>query len=100
MDWDARYKRFRPVFEAFDARGNNNPVDSAEYHQAWINATKGLLDRHMAIYLYNPHLKKIFFEDIGSNSVRVTGLSSGDIVVTAGVHKLHEGQKIKLMEDE
>ena len=46
------------------------------------------------------HLKKIFFEDIGRNSVRVTGLSSGDIVVTAGVHKLHEGQKIKLMEDE
>ena len=46
------------------------------------------------------HLKKIFFEDIGSNSVRVTGLSGGDIVVTAGVHKLHEGQKIKLMEDE
>ena len=46
------------------------------------------------------HLKKIFFEDIGSNSVRVTGLSAGDIVVTAGVHKLHEGQKVRLMEDE
>lgn len=68
VDWDARYKRFRPVFEAFDARGNNNPVDSAEYHQAWINATKGLLDRHMGIFLYNPHLKKIFFVRPASNS--------------------------------
>lgn len=45
------------------------------------------------------HLKKISFEDIGNNAVRVSGLSAGDIVVTAGVHKLYEGQKIRLMED-
>lgn len=46
------------------------------------------------------HLKKISFKDIGNNAVRVIGLSNGDIVVTAGVHKLHEGQKVRLMEDE
>ena len=46
----------------------------------------------------NPNAK-ISFEDIGNNAVRVSGLSAGDIVVTAGVHKLYEGQKIRLMED-
>jgi len=46
------------------------------------------------------HLKNITFENTGNNSVRVKGLSLGDIVVTAGVHKLHEGQKVRLTEDE
>ena len=46
------------------------------------------------------HLQNITFENTGNNSVRVKGLSLGDIVVTAGVHKLHEGQKVRLTEDE
>lgn len=46
------------------------------------------------------HLKNITFENTGNNSVRVKGLSLGDTVVTAGVHKLHEGQKVRLTEDE
>lgn len=46
------------------------------------------------------HLQNITFENTGNNSVRVKGLSLGDTVVTAGVHKLHEGQKVRLTEDE
>ncbi|WP_027407055.1 efflux RND transporter periplasmic adaptor subunit [Anaerovibrio sp. RM50] len=45
-------------------------------------------------------LKDIKFEEIGDNSVRVMGLNVGDIVVTAGVHKLRQGQKVRLMEDQ
>ena len=45
-------------------------------------------------------LKEIKFEEIGDNSVRVMGLNVGDIVVTAGVHKLRQGQKVRLMEDQ
>ena len=43
-------------------------------------------------------LKNITFEKIGNNSVRVMGLNVGDIVVTAGVHKLRQGQKVRLAE--
>ena len=46
------------------------------------------------------HLKNITFENTGNNSVRVKGLSVGDTVVISGVHKLHEGQTVRLMEDE
>ncbi|MBE6098933.1 MAG: efflux RND transporter periplasmic adaptor subunit [Anaerovibrio sp.] len=46
------------------------------------------------------HLKNITFDNTGNNSVRVKGLSLGDIVVIAGVHKLHERQKVRLTEDE
>ena len=35
----------------------------------------------------------------GDNQVRVTGLTDGDIVVTAGVHKLREGQEVRLGDD-
>lgn len=46
------------------------------------------------------HLKNITFENTGNNSVRVKGLSVGDTVVISGVHKLHEGQQVRLTEDE
>ncbi|ORT98881.1 RND efflux membrane fusion protein [Anaerovibrio sp. JC8] len=45
-------------------------------------------------------LKDIKFEKIGDNSVRVMGLNVGDIVVIAGVHKLRQGQQVRLMEDQ
>lgn len=45
-------------------------------------------------------LKDVTFEKIGNNSVRVMGLNLGDIVVTAGVHKLRQGQKVRLAEDD
>ncbi|WP_363317146.1 efflux RND transporter periplasmic adaptor subunit [Anaerovibrio sp.] len=45
-------------------------------------------------------LRNIKFENIGNNTVQVMGLAKGDIVVTAGVHKLREGQKVRLAEDE
>ena len=40
-------------------------------------------------------LKNISTADFENNSVKVRGLSSGDIVVVAGVHKLREGQAVR-----
>lgn len=41
-------------------------------------------------------LKDITVQDFGDNSVKVTGLTKGDVVVTAGVHMLSEGQKVRV----
>ena len=40
--------------------------------------------------------KKITVREFKSNSVTVDGLQSGDIVVTAGVNKLRENQKVQV----
>ena len=53
IDWDARYAKFLPIFQEFDAHG----VDSAEYRKAWYELTKGFLDHHMLLVLYNPNGK-------------------------------------------
>lgn len=45
-------------------------------------------------------LKKVQIEPAQDNTVKVTGLENGDIVVTAGVHKLREGTKVRLMDGE
>ena len=41
------------------------------------------------------HLKNIRVLRFGKSSVLVEGLASGDTVVTAGVHKLREGQEVR-----
>lgn len=41
------------------------------------------------------HLKNITVKRFGSSTVMVEGLSPSDIVVTAGVHKLREGQEVR-----
>lgn len=41
-------------------------------------------------------LKDVTVQGFGDNSVKVTGLNRGDIVVTAGVHQLREGQKVRV----
>lgn len=43
-------------------------------------------------------LKDVQVISLGSNEVHVTGLNQGDTVVTAGVHKLYEGEAVKLMD--
>lgn len=43
-------------------------------------------------------LKDIEVESFGKNDVRVKGLNEGDVVVTAGVHKLFTGQDVKLLD--
>ena len=43
--------------------------------------------------------KAVTVEDLGDDKVRVTGLAAGDLVVTAGVHKLHEGQSVRTEAD-
>ena len=43
-------------------------------------------------------LKDINVVSFGKNDVQVTGLNEGDIVVTAGVHKLFAGQNVKLLD--
>ena len=39
-------------------------------------------------------LKAVTVSDFGDNTVKVTGLSQGDVVVTAGVHMLSEGETV------
>ena len=43
--------------------------------------------------------KSVMVESLGDDKVQVTGLAAGDIVVTAGVHKLHEGQTVRTEAD-
>ena len=42
------------------------------------------------------HPQDVTVKNFDGNNVLVEGLSNDDIVVTAGVHKLREGQKVKL----
>ena len=41
-------------------------------------------------------LKSVQISAFGDNQVRVEGLNAGETVVTAGVHKLREGQKVRI----
>ncbi len=41
-------------------------------------------------------LREVSVDSFGANEAIVRGLESGDIVVTAGVHKLHEGEEVRL----
>ena len=43
-------------------------------------------------------LKDVKVNAFGKNDVEVTGLNEGDVVVTAGVHKLFAGQDVKLLD--
>lgn len=43
-------------------------------------------------------LKDIRMEPAEKNNVRIVGLSNGDTVVIAGVHKLRAGEKVRLMD--
>jgi hypothetical protein len=52
VDWDERYEKFRPVFEAFDARPANNPVTQSEYWEAYTGLFEGLLDHHLTGRFY------------------------------------------------
>lgn len=40
-------------------------------------------------------LREVTVQQFGDNEVFVRGLNQGELVVTAGVHKLHEGQKVR-----
>ena len=44
--------------------------------------------------------KAVTAVSFGKDTVRVTGLSPDAIVVTAGVHRLREGQAVRLEADE
>lgn len=43
-------------------------------------------------------LREISVVSFGANEAVVAGLSAGDVVVTAGVHKLHEGEEVRVGE--
>ena len=45
-------------------------------------------------------LKTVTVTDFGNDTVQVGGLTAGDIVVTAGVQLLHEGEKVRTEGDE
>ena len=46
------------------------------------------------------HLQNVTVEGYSGDKVMITGVSAGDLVVTAGVHKLYEGQTVRLGEEE
>lgn len=63
-------------------------------------------DAHAAyVYVYDPktstvHKKAVVAKQMQENQVEiVSGLSLGDIVATAGVHFLYDGQKVKLYKE-
>ena len=45
---------------------------------------------------HTAHLRPVQIGGIGNNQVQVTGLLPGEIIITAGVHKLREGQKVRV----
>lgn len=54
------------------------------------------------VWIFNPstqnvHLRSVKTDRIGGNGIMVLeGINSGDWIVTAGLHSLHEGQKVSL----
>lgn len=63
-------------------------------------------DEQAAVWIYSPNtssvqLQSIQIEEYQYDKVLInTGLKEGQIVVTAGVHKLHTGQKVRLLQGE
>lgn len=45
---------------------------------------------------HTAHLRTVQIDSLGNNQVQVTGLLPGEIIITAGVHKLREGQKVRI----
>ena len=45
---------------------------------------------------HTAHLRTVQIGGLGNNQVQVTGLLPGEIIITAGVHKLREGQKVRV----
>ena len=56
------------------------------------------------VWVINDHvatLRQVQVGSFGNTQVQiVSGLNPGDTIVTAGVHKLQEGQTVKLSEDD
>lgn len=62
-------------------------------------------DSNPHVWVVNPDdmtlsLQQVEVADFTQDKLKVKGLKSGDIVVTAGVHKLREGTKVRLAEAE
>lgn len=45
---------------------------------------------------HTAHLRAVRIGGLGNNQVQVTGLLPGEFIITAGVHKLREGQKVRV----
>ena len=54
VNWDDRYEKYKPIFEAFDARPANKPVTAREYAEAYQGLFEGLLDHHLTGRFYSP----------------------------------------------
>lgn len=62
---------------------------TGEKPQVWIVAKDNTLS-----------LKEVTVADFGNNTVQVSGLTAGDVVVTAGVQLLHEGETVRTEGDD
>lgn len=68
VDWDARYAKFLPIFQKFDAAGIGN-VNLREYRDAWENLFAGMIDHHMSVHVYNPYIGGLWTVSPGSQEV-------------------------------
>lgn len=76
------------------------PVEAASAH-AWTLPLTAILDTDKAHSVWvledktlTVHKKPVTLGQINADTIQVSGLNAGDEVVTAGVHLLHEGQKV------
>lgn len=52
VDWDARYEKYLPIFQQFDADPEH--VVQREWRDAWEGLFAGMLDHHMTVYVWIP----------------------------------------------
>lgn len=52
VDWDARYAKYLPVFQKFDA--DPSKVVLRDWYDAWEGLFDGLLDHHLTAYVWIP----------------------------------------------
>lgn len=80
------------------ARLNNVDTD-LNYYVVLLSAIYQT-DDHPKVWIVKDNqvkLQAVVIENFADNAVKVTGgLHAGDVIVTAGVHKLHEGQEVRL----
>ena len=88
-----------------NAADKNQPASNAADFVILPMAAIYQTDNNPAVWVVDANamtlsLKEVQVEDFDKNQLKVHGLNDGDIVVVAGVHKLHEGTKVRLTNDD
>lgn len=64
VDWDARYKQYKPIFEEFDKR---DQISFYDYQSAYEGLFEGILDHHLMGIFYSPKLRMASYVRPGKN---------------------------------